>query len=350
MAPESGSRRADTILTRKRRSRTRQLVIGLFVTVLLVALGSAVGWQLRPLPQEPKTVRLLFRRNWNAQQIGVLLVQNRVISNARLFALLARVSGRSRNLQPGRYTLPMGISEFRALQLIERGGERLVRVTIPEGFTLRQIARRMAAEDVCDSLAFITAARDTQLLRRLGIVRTSAEGYLFPDTYLLPVESPADEIVGLMYRRFRGVLAALTDTGTLTPQRRHEVVTLASLIEAEAEQDSERPLIASVFLNRLKRRMPLQSCATVQYLLPQRKAVLTAADTRIESPYNTYLHPGLPPGPINNPGRSSLQAALQPAETDYLYFVAKGDGRHHFSATFAAHLAAQRRYRSSRQK
>ena len=321
--------------------------------ILIAGLVAAAFSQLRSPGRPSKTIKLLIHRNQTVRQIGETLAARQVIRSPALFVTLARVLGNSRDLRLGRYTLPLSISEYQALRVLRQGGEKNAFVTIPEGFTILQIARRLATEQVCDSGSFLAACHDTALLRRVQVNQSSAEGYLFPDSYYLPYETTPEEIIGIMSRRFFTVYSSLSAGRNLQSSifnlqssilSLHEIVTLASIVEAEAERDSERAIVASVFLNRLKRGMHLQSCATIEYLLPQRKAILTDADTKIESPYNTYLHPGLPPGPIGNPGKASLRAALYPAKSDYLFFVSKGDGRHHFSATFAEHTAAQRRY------
>jgi UPF0755 protein len=166
---------------------------------------------------------------------------------------------------------------------------------------------------------------------------------LFPETYEFLTNSPPDDVVRRLLRQFSSVFSELLtlapDPRPLTPS---EVVTLASIVEREAQVPAEFPRIAGVFMNRLRRGIPLQSCATVECLLPERKGILTVADTRVESPYNTYLHAGLPPGPICNPGRRALVAALNPEQHNYLFFVARGDGTHIFSRTLAEHAAATR--------
>jgi UPF0755 protein len=344
------------------------------LVAILGAAGAFVFAQLRspgysPRGKDAKSVRVVLKPNESVRHAGEILWVRGVIRNTRVFTVVARVLGllaarQDRSIKPGRYTFPVGISEYRALKIIGRGGEKDAFVTVPEGFTIEQIATRLEAEEVCDREAFLAAGRDTALLRSLNIPANSAEGYLFPDSYLLPFGIAPEEVMRIMNRRFRTVFRSTWDSvrserghhqfsGLLAARRKpvaspmtmDQIVTLASIVEKEAEKDTERPLVASVFVNRLRRRMPLQSCATVQYVLPQRKAILSEADTRVESPYNTYLHPGLPPGPICNPGKPSLQAAISPAETNFLFFVVRGDGYHHFSASFAEHLAARKSYR-----
>lgn len=314
--------------------------LSLLLVLLVVLVAGLVYWQVL-LPSARLSVRFLVRSGQGVGEIGDSLHARGIIFSSPLFGALARMTGVDRQIAPGRYTLPQQASEFRVVQILARGGEQTALVLIPEGFTLRQIAGRLAREEVCDSALFLDACRDTTLLRCLEIPGPSAEGYLFPDSYFFAYGIEPATVIRMMHRRFLEVVRSLNpDPGPLPP----DVLILASLVEAEAEQDTERPLVASVFVNRLRRGMRLQSCATVEYVLPQRKAVLSQADTRFESPYNTYLHAGLPPGPICNPGRSSLQAALNPARTDYLFFVARGGGRHYFSSSFAEHAAAQRRY------
>jgi UPF0755 protein len=311
------------------------------IVILLVVVAAVLAWwQFRGL-SSAETLKFVVHKGESIRAIGDSLRSRGVILSSPLFAALSRFVHSGQVMKPGRYTLPARTSEFLALRHLFDSRDRDAFVTIPEGFTDAQIAGRLAREQVCDSAAFLFACSDRTLLGDLGISGPSAEGYLFPDSYFLPFGSEPDDVIALMHRRFLDVVKSLApDPESVTL----DVVILASLVEAEAEQDSERAIIASVFLNRLRRGMRLQSCATVEYVLPGRKAVLSDADTRFESPYNTYLHPGLPPGPICNPGKPSLRAALNPAHTNYLFFVMRGGGCHYFSTNFAEHAAAQRRY------
>jgi len=279
-----------------------------------------------------------------------------LVSDARTFRVLARVLGFDTKLRSGRFELPQGSNEFYVLWQLSRPGNTTARITFPEGFRLTQVADALEEHGICTAAEFLAASRNKHLLDSLGIPGPSAEGFLFPDTYEFELDSDPAAIISRMSRRFFSVYAELTDANE--PQRHRDsaqskiqnpkskildVVILASIVEREAVVPSEAPLIAGVFKNRLKKHMPLQSCATVEYILPSHKLKLTNEDTRIESPYNTYLHTGLPPGAISNPGRNALAAALSPAATDYLFFVAKGDGSHVFSRTWSEHQAARRR-------
>lgn len=324
-----------------RRKRRSPGWLARVVILIVVVAAVAAWWQFRGFTR-PETVKFIVHQGESIRAVGDSLRNRGVILSSPLFAVLSRFVHPSEILKPGRYTIPARSSEFLALRHLFNARDRDAFVTIPEGFTDAQIAGRLAREQVCDSAAFLAAGSDRALLDSLGIPGPTAEGYLFPDSYFLTLGSSPAEVIALMHRRFREVVSYLTpDPESLTSAK----VILASLVEGEAEQDSERPIIASVFLNRLKRGMRLQSCATVEYVLPERKAVLSDADTRFESPYNTYLHAGLPPGPICNPGKPSLVAALNPAHTNYLFFVMRGGGCHYFSTNFAEHMAAQERYR-----
>ena len=190
---------------------------------------------------------------------------------------------------------------------------------------------------------FMQLASSRDILAKFKITGNSAEGYLFPDTYTVPVGYPDEKILELMVEHFFEKTAELKGFPD-DPVKRQRLVILASIVEREAKVVNERPLIAAVFNNRLKQNLPLQSCATVQYLFDPPKKRLFFQDLEKQSPYNTYRNPGLPYGPISNPGLSSLGAALNPANTDYLFFVVKGDGEHHFSNNYKEHMKAKREF------
>jgi len=222
-----------------------------------------------------------------------------------------------------------------------------VNLTIPEGYSLAEIS--LAAEQVGlgPSGAFLQAAHDRSLAARLNIPADSFEGFLFPDTYRVPIDTVPEELITMMANRFRFVFDE-------TMQKRLagsgmsllEAVTLASIVEKEAAQDSERPFIAAVFLNRLKKGMRLEADPTILYgVRPLGGPPIRRSEIKRKTPYNTYVIRGLPPGPIANPGLASIRAVLYPAETDHLYFVARNDGTHQFSSTLKEHNRAVRQYR-----
>ncbi len=271
-----------------------------------------------------------------------------IIDNPLKFRVLARLLGYDRRLRHGRYVLRQNTDELAVLRVLTEPGRTSVRVTFPEGFRLTEIAAELERGSVCSDPDFIAACKDQVLLAELSITGKSAEGYLFPDTYEFKHATPAPAVVRRMVRRFRQVYEELCKQHPDPPLPDRQTLILASIIEKEAVLALEAPVISGVFLNRMQRHMPLQSCATVQYVLPVHKECLTYRDTKIKSPYNTYIHEGLPPGPISNPGRRALHAAVNPADTDYLFFVAKGDGGHVFSRTWREHQRAKRRVNRNR--
>ncbi len=270
-----------------------------------------------------------------------------VIDNPLKFRLQARILGFDKKLRYGRYKFMLNSDELTVLRTLTQKGITSVMVTIPEGFRIVRIADLLEDKGVCRVPEFLAACQDRVLLSSLGIKHNTAEGYLFPDSYEFELESKPANVIRRMARRFFEVFDELrADAGPVLSDK--QTVVLASIVEREAVLAEEFPVIAGVFLNRVRCNMPLQSCATVQYVLPRHKEKLTYQDTKIKSPYNTYIHPGLPPGPISNPGRRALRAALSPAETEYLYFVSKGDGSHIFSRTWREHESARRRLRRGR--
>jgi len=308
----------------------------LILSVVLLSACRSTG------PQTGRRVEVRVRADMPFAELTDSLLARGVVRNRFRLTTLARFHSYERRIVPGRYHLRPGTDEARVLQLLSRELPALVLVTIPEGLTCRQVAGLLAESGICRAERFLDASADTLLLRELSIPAASAEGFLFPETYQLSTaEQPAD-IVRRMAQQCFNVLGDPAGRDLLA------VVTLASIVEKEARVPDEFPRVAGVFANRLKRRLPLQSCATVQYVLPERKTVLTLEDTKYPSPYNTYLHVGLPPGPICNPGRRALAAAVSPERHDYVFFVARGDGSHIFSRTAAEHDAACARVRRNR--
>lgn len=261
------------------------------------------------------------------------------------FRVLARVRGMDRKVKPGIYELTPSTSAWKLLDILVSGRGVMVRFTVPEGLRLREIAALAEARLSIPADSFLAAAREPALLTRLGSGLSSAEGYLAPETYTLPAPAGARELVAAMASQFLASWdPAWNDSLPMRGLTRHEAVTLASIVEGEARTDEERPLIARVYLNRIQIGMALQADPTIQYALAESRGERTTRvlykDLEIDSPYNTYRHAGLPPGPIGAPGRRSIEAVMAPAEGDWLYFVASGDGKHTFSRTYGDHLRA----------
>jgi len=266
------------------------------------------------------------------------------------FTLVGRVGGFERAIKPGIYQFAPGTPALGVLRDLRDGKYLTIKVTIPEGFTLIDIAARLADSLGVPPDSVLAVARDPALTKASHVEAPSLEGYLAPDTYTLPAHSSAREAVAAMAAQFlagwKDDLDARARAQGLT---RHQVVTLASIVEGEAAVEEERAVIAAVYRNRLRIRMPLQADPTVQYAIQlatgARKPRLFNRDYRYPSPYNTYLIAGLPPGPVGAPSRASIEAVLAPADVPYLYFVGTGDGRHLFSRTYQEHLRAISRTR-----
>jgi len=260
--------------------------------------------------------------------------------------LYARVTGDDRRIQSGTYQFVEGTPPIDILHALVRGDILAYSVTIPEGFNLWQVAGAFDSVGV-DSSTMLASVTDATLARAFDIPASTLEGYLFPDTYRVPFGSNARQLVEQMLARAR---SAWSDDHERRAREigmsRHQVLTLASIVEAEARVSDERPMIAAVYHNRLRKRMRLEADPTVAYAMGGFRGRLYYKDLAIDSPYNTYRHAGLPPGPICNPGEASIRATLHPAEgVEALYFVARGDGRHVFSKTLREHSAAVREAR-----
>ncbi len=332
---------------------SRRLKFTLWGIVSLVGLaGFGTLWlSLRfHVPFRPKSeTRIVeFARGTSLRGISAKLEAKGFIQSRHLFTLLAWVRNRSRGLQAGEYRLSASMSPAEILDVLARGAVVQHALTIPEGYNIREIAMAVERAGVSPAKAIMAVSTDPAFLRRFGIRAKNAEGYLFPETYHFPRNSPPGKILGRMAGTFRErFTAAMVRRAEALHLAIHQVVTLASIIERESAVNAEKPLISAVFHNRLRRRMRLQADPTVLYALNRTAGPLTKEDLKVASPYNTYRIKGLPPGPIANPGLASLRAALNPAPVDYLYFVARGDGGHDFSRTLKDHVAAVRRYRKN---
>lgn len=274
------------------------------------------------------------------------LAHARLVGAPRLFRLYAKVRGDDRGIRAGTYALRRDLSWGALLDALTKGQGLERPVTIPEGYAINDIAPVLARTLGVPPESLDTAVRDTALRRRLDIPTPTLEGYLFPDTYQLPYGTTARAAVDLMVRRFESVWQPEWDARLQQlAMSRHDIITLASIIEKEARLPEERPVISAVYHNRLRAQMPLQADPTVQYALGEHHARVLYRDLEVDSPYNTYRHAGLPPGPIASPGRASIEAALNPAAVPYLFFVAHPDGHHEFRTTFQEHAAAIREVR-----
>jgi UPF0755 protein len=289
--------------------------------------------------------RVVVPRGASLSQVQDSLAAHRLIGSKTWFRLVAKLGRFERQLKPGVYQFSRGTSAIAILRDIRDGRFLTVKITVPEGQTIVDLATSAAELLRTSKDSLLAAMRDPALLREHDIPAASVEGYLAPDTYLVPAHSSGRELVTLMLDQFRARWDPAWDSRLAERKMtRHEALTLASIVEGEARVAEERPIIAGVYLNRLRIGMALQADPTVQYAIQQstgeRKPRLVYADYRFKSPYNTYLARGLPPGPVGAPSSASIAAVLNPAQVPYLYFVAGQNGRHVFSRNYSEHLRA----------
>jgi len=279
-----------------------------------------------------KPVTVYIPEGSSGKEIGALLQGAGVIYSKQAFGIAVRLTGSTRRLKTGLYKFYKGRGVLAALWKITRGKSEQALITIPEGFTVADIAKRLAGMKVVKEQDFVSYAQKNAL-----------EGRLFPETYYFAINMKPKDVADKMIAEFnKHFTAEIADMARRSMLGEKGILTLASIVEKEAVRPEERALIAGVFINRLRKRWYLESCATVQYALGEHKARLTFKDIQVDSPYNTYRHLGLPPAPICNPGMASLQASLNPAKTDDMFFVAADSGTHVFSRYFSEHLKSKR--------
>lgn len=322
------------------------------VVVLILFISAWVAYEFTtPSNTAPGEVIFEVKPGQSARAIAQDLRDRGLIRKTWVFLLGYKLVFGSQPLKAGEYAVHLPVSSKELLSTIIGGRILLHALTIPEGLTRRETAVHLRDEMSLDAEDFLQESSNARLISTLDESAFDLEGYLFPETYHFPKGTTAEHIVQSMVAQFKGVFtdvwrARAEEIGMTI----REVVILASLIERETSLPSERPLVSAVFHNRLKRGMKLDCDPTIIYVLKNEGTFqdrLRAKDLRLDSPYNTYLNPGLPPGPIANPGREALHAALYPADVDYLYFVSKNDGSHHFSSSFKEHQNAVNKYQRS---
>lgn len=341
--------------TPRRVRRSATLLVLLLVTALVVVAGMLYTVQLLgPVTgnKDAPLVPVYIPPGRNARQIGEILARRHLVRSPLSFVFASRMDGLSGKMHAGHYELSPAMPPRQIAAQMALGETAQGIVTVPEGYTVRQIARRLAERHLVNEAQFLALAQTggrSFHVRAWTPPDDNLEGYLYPDTYTVPKGASARDLIQIMLENFaRRVATPHGSAAGAFPGGLPAAVTLASLVEREAEVDADRPLIAAVYRNRLKAGMRLQCDATVQYALPEHKTRLFYADLRVDSPYNTYRHTGLPPTPIANPGLPSIQAALHPAPVRYLYYVAGPGGRHVFSTTLAQHDQAVARGRAAK--
>jgi UPF0755 protein len=317
---------------------------------LLLVLGAGGAWALRralaPVSDaDAQNVVFEVAPGAPLSRIARELEARELVRSARAVEWLARARGLATELRSGEYVLSASMAPREILERISRGEVATYAVVLPEGLRAREIAERLEAGGVTQAEAFMGVVADPDFVASLGLEGESLEGYLFPETYRFPRGLAPQEVARSMVSEFRGVWRELEPQARRLDFSMRDVVTLASIVEKETGAAEERPLIASVFHNRLRKGMRLESDPTVIYGIPDFDGNLRRVHLEdTDNPYNTYRIAGLPPGPIANPGADALRAVVQPADTEYLYFVSRNDGTHRFSKTYREHANAVNRY------
>ncbi len=310
-----------------------------------------------PVAPDAKPAAIVIPKGATPERIGTILESHGIVRSATAFRFYARYQGGAERIRAGHYMLSGSMSLARILQQLKSSpqADTGVRVTIPEGFTLKKIAETLQNKKIADADEFLRLATDKATLARLTadfpLPKETLEGYLYPDTYRFKPNTPPLRVIEEMLANFENRFArpyqqAIADGG----RDLHKIITIASLIEREAQVPQDRAQIAGVIKNRLEQKMRLQIDATVLYALGKHKDRVLYKDLEVESAYNTYRHTGLPPGPIASPGMASLEAALKPTESTALYYVARADGSHVFTRTLAEHEEAKKRVRAARRR
>jgi UPF0755 protein len=319
-----------------------------FISLILISISAILFW---PQHNPHKIIKITVESGSTLKNISNLLANKNIISNKNIFSLAVMIMGKEKELPTGTFRIVNAKSNYSIIQQLVYGAPEIKKVRILEGWNVNQIVDHLSITMGFDSLALVKLIENEKFISKHGINGRSLEGYLSPDTYFFfEGESPESVIAQLIkeYKTFwntnnykRAKELSLTE---------HEVVTLASIIEGEAIYDSERSKISAVYHNRLKINMKLQADPTIQYIIPDSPRRLLNRDLRIKSPYNTYLNKGLPPGPINCPGKESIKAALYPEKNDFIYFVATGDGYHTFSTNENDHNRAKQKLQKLRRE
>jgi UPF0755 protein len=301
------------------------------------------------IPAERDGVRRSFvvPRGATLRQVLNRLEEEKIVDGTLGLLLWGKLMGYGAHIKAGEYELSSGMPPIQILDTLLKGEIRTHKVTIPEGLTIDQIGTVLGQNGLADRDEFIALAKAPDIVRKYGLSGPSLEGFLYPDTYRFSRGLPPDAIIDTMVGRFREVVAPLGDKIKASGMSLPEVITLASVVEKETGLPEERPLIAGVFLNRLKRGMRLESDPTVIYGIEDFDGNLTRKDLETPTPYNTYIIHGLPPWPIANPGKAAIEAVLEPTKSNYLFFVSKNNGSHHFSKRLKDHHRAVRQYQKS---
>ncbi|KPK31192.1 MAG: hypothetical protein AMK69_01135 [Nitrospira bacterium SG8_3] len=321
----------------------------LFLAALFLCAASGLFF-ITPADKGGKNQLVIVKEGLSLKEVAGELDRKKIITSKALFEFWAELLGYSRKIKAGEYEMGSHMAPKRILEKLIKGEVITYPVTVPEGFTVTQISQLLHEGGLIDKEKFLSLINDPALLEHYGISAPSLEGYLYPETYHFARGISARSTIDAMVDRFWQAVRPLKERTDEVGMNLPEVITLASIVEKETGLAEERPTIASVFLNRLKRGMRLESDPTVIYGIKDFDGNLTRKDLNRATPYNTYIIRGLPPGPIANPGLEAIRAVLYPAKTDYLYFVSRNDGSHHFSKTLSEHNKAVQIYQKGGRK
>lgn len=332
-----------------------------FITYLITSVSVLILWYGvysiffdRNVWEGRNFKKIAITRGMNVDEISQMLKDSNVVKSALLFKVSAKFSGRSSRIYSGVYYLPKGLNNMELINILSTfdyaklGGRG--KVTIYEGMRIKQIAALLKKEFDINESEFIESSENDTLINILGLKGkiNNLEGFLFPETYIVPVSAGARDIVNILFDEFLKRVfnnPEINDSFKKSPDKLLSLITLASIVQAETGLKSEMPTVAGVYYNRLSSNMKLQADPTIQYILPEGPRRLMNRDYKKESDYNTYIHEGLPPGPINNPGLDAINACLNPEKHEYYYFVANRDKSHTFSKTYEEHEQAIKRIR-----
>lgn len=323
-------------------------IILISVFICLLAIGTILLYW--PQNDIDNKIKVNIPKGSTLAQISEILEEREIVTNGHIFITATRLMGYSNKIPAGIFALKNAKNNYRIVKQLIQGNPEMIRVTLLEGWTISQVTETISESLNISSEILSTLCYDKQFIDEIGLEANSLEGYLYPDTYLfLESENDPKEILKQAISEFNSVFNDnLRKRAEQIGFTVNEVLTMASIIEGEAIFDSERPIISAVYHNRLKRRMLLQADPTVQYIIKDGPRRLRFSDLKIDSPYNTYVYRGLPPGPISNPGKASILAALYPDDNDYIFFVARGDGYHTFTTTIDEHNRAKREFQKVR--
>lgn len=328
----------------------------LFSLIIIIAILAILGlkvWNDINFPFTLKNEKIKFTVEEGDSLFNVIgkLQEKSLIKNEFLFKIYIKKNNLNTNIKPGEYSLDKDLNINKFVQMLNKGSKdgNHVKVTVPEGYDIEQIANLLQQKGIISKEEFIKSCKNYKApsyIRVNSKAKYALEGYLFPDTYELKKNIKGDEIIGKMLEQFELVLKDIQKKTNKNIDETHKLITSASLIEKEARIDEDRAKISSVIYNRLNKNMMLQIDATVLYALGEHKSKLSYEDLKVKSPYNTYLIKGLPPGPICSPGRLSIEAALLPEKTNYVFYVLEDDKKHYFTSNYNDFLKAKERYKN----